>query len=266
MKRKASSVALFFLLLAGTNAAPQQDPESLHLVVNIPASRLDVRRAGQLIQSYPVAVGAAAYPTPIGDFAITEITWNPWWVPPPSEWAKDRKAESPGADNTMGVVKLRFRDLYFVHGTADVRTLGRAASHGCIRMSNPDAVALARVVQEAVGPAFTSAQFDSILGPGRRTRAVTLSAPVALKVVYERVEATDLLLMLHPDPYRRGTPTHAEVVAALQSGLAPDIEIDSTRLASLLALPALRTVAVPLSTITRRAIHRDGGTQDEPHS
>jgi len=252
VKWKATYAVLVLGLSAGIPLSQHHDPEPLSLVVNVPASRLDVWRAGRSIRSYGVAVGAPAFPTPIGEFTITEITWNPWWLPPQSKWAEDRKPEPPGENNPMGVVKLRFADLYYVHGTADVRSVGHAASHGCVRLSNSDAVELARTVQEAVGPHFTAEQIDSILGPRRRTRAVTLSAPIALRIVYERIEATDSVLLLHPDPYRRGTPTLAQAMTLLRPVLASDVEVDSSRLASLLALPVARTVVIPVHTITRR--------------
>src|SRR5688500_16217181 len=62
----------------------ESKPAPARLVLNVPATRLDVWRGDSLIRSFRVAVGSRAFPTPIGEFQVTELTWNPWWVPPPS--------------------------------------------------------------------------------------------------------------------------------------------------------------------------------------
>jgi hypothetical protein len=65
--------------------------EPLRLVLNVPAARLDVLEAGTLTRSYRVAVGTADHRTPIGAFQVDRVVWNPWWVPPPFEWARTMK-------------------------------------------------------------------------------------------------------------------------------------------------------------------------------
>lgn len=66
--------------------APEQ---GLRLELNVPAYRLDLLVGGRLLWSYTVAVGMPRHPTPIREYAIGEIVWNPWWFPPPSDWARD---------------------------------------------------------------------------------------------------------------------------------------------------------------------------------
>jgi lipoprotein-anchoring transpeptidase ErfK/SrfK len=52
----------------------------------------------------------------------------------------------------MQGVKIYFNPpYYFIHGTNDPGSIGEAASHGCIRMTEDDAVSLARRIQEAGG-------------------------------------------------------------------------------------------------------------------
>src|SRR5262245_34345307 len=137
----AGSAALF-----SAEASRQSIPartSSLQLIVNVPAARLDVWQEGNWLKSYRVAVGAPRFPTPQGDFQLSAVTWNPWWIPPPSDWARNEKAQPPGERNPMGRVKLAFGNFYYLHGTPDVRSIGRAASHGCIRLRNDDAIELA---------------------------------------------------------------------------------------------------------------------------
>src|SRR5262245_27755708 len=109
----------------------QQPSAPVNLVLNIPATRLDVWAGDSLTRSYRVAVGSIIYPTPTGFFEITDLTWNPWWIPPPSEWARSETAKRPGPSNPMGRVKIRFDDYLYLHGTGETNSLGRAASHGC---------------------------------------------------------------------------------------------------------------------------------------
>ena len=108
-------------------SSPQGDqPPAITLRLNIPAYRLEVFERGILSRSYRTGVGMKDYPTPTGSFAIGHLVWNPRWVPPPAEWAKSDTAMPPGPANPMGRVKLFFAPLYFIHGTPDAGSIGRA--------------------------------------------------------------------------------------------------------------------------------------------
>lgn len=135
--------------------------------------------------TYAVAVGTADHPTPSGSFRINRIIWNPRWVPPDSEWAEDLEPAEPGdPHNPMGRVKMYFRDpAYYIHGTPDEASIGRAASHGCIRMRHEDVVELARLVMEHGGEPREPGWFRRILNRVRSTEEVRLSDPVPLEIV-----------------------------------------------------------------------------------
>ena len=90
---------------------------TLAIEINVPAFRLDVRADTQVIRSFAIAVGMRRYPTPTGDFVISEVQWNPWWNPPDSPWAENDTVTPPGPGNPMGKVKLPLGSLLFVHGT-----------------------------------------------------------------------------------------------------------------------------------------------------
>ena len=83
----------------GEPSTPQKPVSELSLELNIPAMRLDLRRGRELVHSYTVAVGMRAYTTPVGTFSLHEITWNPWWYPPASPWARKEKITLPGPSN-----------------------------------------------------------------------------------------------------------------------------------------------------------------------
>lgn len=218
----------------------------LTLDLNIPAYRLDVFETGAPRKSYRVAVGMRQFRTPVGSFAISVIEWNPWWVPPPSPWAAGEKVTPPGPTNPMGRVKLYFRPFYFLHGTPHEESLGTAGSHGCVRMSNADALALARLVQRLGSPETTESEVDWLIADTTTTRRFSLSTPVPLRIRYDLVELRDDSLRFYPDVYRASRKSLSNEALALLSGAGYDTTgVDPVALAT--AVRQARTHAVTLS-------------------
>jgi len=92
------------------------------------------------VRTFGVATGQAAFPTPLGDYEITNLQRNPWWYPPPSDWAADSEPVPPGPGNPLGTRWMGISAPYVgIHGTPDAASIGYSASHGCIRMRIPDA-------------------------------------------------------------------------------------------------------------------------------
>jgi murein L,D-transpeptidase YcbB/YkuD len=197
----------------------------LRLVLNVPATRLDVLEKGERVRSYRVAVGTGDHPTPIGSFHVDRIVWNPWWVPPPFDWARDMEVTPPGPDNPTGRVKLFFGYYLFLHGTPDVESIGSAASHGCVRMANADAIELARIAHAHGSPDLAAVVLDSLIDEPRKTRTIRLPLPVPLTVLYQRIEVRDGALLLHPDPYELDPIDREEVLSALAAaGFPRDVD------------------------------------------
>jgi len=95
--------------------------------------------------TYPVAVGSADYPTPNGLFSIQNMQVDPPWNVPNSDWAGDLAGTTvPGGapDNPLRARWLGVSGPVGIHGTSSIYSLGSAASHGCIRMSEGDVIAL----------------------------------------------------------------------------------------------------------------------------
>jgi hypothetical protein len=184
---------------------PSQPGQSqlLWLELNIPAFRLTVWTDSTLVRSYSVAVGMRRYKTPTGDFEIARIVWNPWWYPPDAEWAALDTVTPPGPGNPMGKVKLMFNGPYYLHGTPAVSSLGHAASHGCVRMRNEDAVELAQLVQRFAGLEVADALLDTLTNTWRKTRVFRLERFTPVTVLYRTAEVSDSVLTLFPDVYRR---------------------------------------------------------------
>lgn len=142
---------LLWTSLRGESAAA--DRPSMRLEASIANRTLKVIENGKVVKTYSVAVGRPSNPTPRGTFRTGKIVWNPWWKPPLVRWARGKKAQPPGdPDNPMQGVKIYFKAPdYYIHGTNDPASIGRAASRGCIRMRPGDAKNLARRIRKAGG-------------------------------------------------------------------------------------------------------------------
>ena len=153
------------------------------LQASLAARQIDVVQDGQVVKSYRVAVGKDAHPTPRGSFRVRRVVWNPSWVPPDEKWARNKTAKGPGEKgNPMKVVKIFFKEPdYYIHGTGDIHSLGKAASHGCLRMEPSEAAELAQMVMESGGSSFGWDTVRRWLRLGSQ-RAVTLKRPVTLQI------------------------------------------------------------------------------------
>jgi lipoprotein-anchoring transpeptidase ErfK/SrfK len=100
--------------------------------VDLSEQRMYVYRDEKLIHSFPVSSGRKGYGTPTG-------RWNAYWLSPKHRSRKYNNAPMPWA--------VFFHEGYAVHGTTDLRNLGRPASHGCIRLAPENAKAFFRLVE-----------------------------------------------------------------------------------------------------------------------
>jgi lipoprotein-anchoring transpeptidase ErfK/SrfK len=125
--------------------------QNLRFVVDISDRELRVLRGEEEVETHPVAVGSEEWPTPTGSWQFRRVDVNPEWNPPKSEeWAKDEERTAPGdPDNPMGRVRLVYRMPNTVHGTDDLDSLGKAVSHGSIRVANEVVLELAEMLLKA---------------------------------------------------------------------------------------------------------------------
>jgi len=95
----------------------------------------------KLAKTYKIAVGQVGLETPAGVYHVQNKAINPAWHVPNSDWAGDLAGKViPGGvpENPLKARWLGIFDGAGIHGTADIGSLGSAASHGCIRMAVPD--------------------------------------------------------------------------------------------------------------------------------
>lgn len=217
-----TSAAATALCLAAVIPLAAQASHGLRLDLNIPTLRLVVYDGDTVLHRYPVAVGEAEFPTPTGAFQVSSAEWNPWWRPPAREWAKNDKITPPGPDNPMGRVKLFFTNLYYLHGTPDEKSIGSAASHGCVRMLNKDVIALGTLLQLRTGTDKGPNFVKRVLG-GRSTMRVGLPETVPLTIRYEPIVVENGVIRIYPDLYaRRNVHTEGVYQALLNAGYSVD--------------------------------------------
>jgi murein L,D-transpeptidase YcbB/YkuD len=224
----------------------------LRLVVNIPAYRLDVYQSDSLIRTLPVAVGMPRYRTPRGSFSITSVEWNPWWIPPKSSWAVREKVTPPGAGNPMGRVKINFAALYFLHGTPLPQSVGSAASHGCLRMRNDDAIELARLVHR-----YGNGQNDAVVDryvQDTTTRWVKVDSTIPVEVTYELAEIRDGRVFVYRDIYHLATRPIADDVFTLLERRGVDAAVvDSARVQDLVRRVRQTGNSLSIDSLMKRA-------------
>lgn len=119
----APTLAVVVLLISTARAAGLPAPE-VRLEVDLSDRVLRVHLAGELMNSFPVAVGEARHPTPRGSFTIDRIVWNPDWPPTdasacarPTSWSSRssfrsrpaRHAATPGSIGWRGTTRLPTR-------------------------------------------------------------------------------------------------------------------------------------------------------------
>src|SRR5690606_37272963 len=194
---------------AGGGGPPAVAPEAagMRIVVNTSSRKLYVYEDGKRTRTYTVAVGKRGHRTPTGRYAISRVVWNPWWHPPNRPWARGKKVTPPGPNHPMGRVKMYFRQMYYIHGTPERGSLGRAVSHGCVRMANSDAIALARLVHRYGGGA-SSSTIDRLVRNSRMTREIWLKRRIPVHIVARSAAVEDGRLEL----YGWGAEAEAEAV------------------------------------------------------
>jgi murein L,D-transpeptidase YcbB/YkuD len=239
------------LMMAGAVVAEaqvvQHAPSGRWLRLNIPAYRLDVLDDSTIVKTYRVAVGMRRFPTPTGVYALHEVVWNPWWTPPKSAWAKLDTVTPPGPANPLGKVKMRVDGAVLLHGTPFPSSIGHAASHACIRLSNRDAIAIAREILARDSSDLPAPAMDSILAGWDVGRTVSVKTPVRFEIVYQLAEVRDSTLWLYPDIYRRGREGHAvEAMRLLAAGSLDTARVDQGALARAAARARMRAVSIPL--------------------
>jgi murein L,D-transpeptidase YcbB/YkuD len=225
-----------------------REPVGRHLLVNIPAYRIDLVEDGRVIESHRVIVGKRATPTPQFAASVEAVTINPTWSVPASivaesvgalvrtnpaaarakgySWTRSPAGglsvvQAPGPQNALGRIKFELPNAFhvYIHDTNSRELFERserALSHGCIRLAEPTALA-ATVLADA---GWDDARIRTAVEAGRTVR-VPLRRTIPVSIVYFTAEpAPDGSTRYWPDIYgldhnlaRRAGGTWAPAVA-----------------------------------------------------
>jgi lipoprotein-anchoring transpeptidase ErfK/SrfK len=138
----------------GTNASGTEPEGPVVVIVTERTKTLQVQTvAGKVLFHAPVTVGSENDPLPIGEWKVNGVSRNPtfnynpelFWDADPSH-AKARIAAGP--NNPVGVVWIDLsKEHYGIHGTPEPSRIGHTESHGCIRLTNWDAMRVAELVK-----------------------------------------------------------------------------------------------------------------------
>lgn len=117
-------------------------------------------RNGELIAFYPASIGSQEKPAPSGTYSVRRVVKNPTYHYDPSFQFKGVRAKrkltiAPGPNNPVGLVWIDLtKASYGIHGTPRPEEIGKTQSHGCIRLTNWDALDLAKRVRRGTLVAF----------------------------------------------------------------------------------------------------------------
>ncbi len=114
---------------------------------------------GRIIYHFPSTLGSEYNPSPSGSYKVTSITQGPDWHYQPKLLGEDPSKETAiipaGPNNAVGAVWMALSKPHFgIHGTSAPETIGYATSHGCIRLTNWDALFLSHKIKPGIDVHF----------------------------------------------------------------------------------------------------------------
>jgi lipoprotein-anchoring transpeptidase ErfK/SrfK len=117
--------------------------------------------SGMLLAFYPATIGSSDNPSPAGAMKINGVGRNPTYTYDPAklDYANHeikRKLVVPaGPNNPVGSIWIDLsKPTYGIHGTPNPDVVGKSQSHGCVRLTNWDVIALAAGVKPGVKVTF----------------------------------------------------------------------------------------------------------------
>lgn len=125
---------------------------SRRILVDTQSRYLEVIEGDRLVALFPITPGSPAHPAPTGQWKIVNVATMPWFrydegVLKRGERTDDFYMLPAGPNNPVGVLWMGLsKPGIGIHGTNNPFTIGRAGSHGCIRLANWDAARMPLLV------------------------------------------------------------------------------------------------------------------------
>jgi len=162
MKKTVSFLALLSFLHLPVSAAffdPGLERDTVYfpstkeagsIIVMTADKRLYYLLGDDMAYEFPIAVGKTSKERFYGTYPITRKAKWPSWRPTPSMLVENPalpEVVKGGKRNPLGARALYLGNSPFrIHGTNNPSSIGKAASHGCIRMHNKDVKELYNIV------------------------------------------------------------------------------------------------------------------------
>jgi lipoprotein-anchoring transpeptidase ErfK/SrfK len=159
---KALDQAGSAILVANVNTKP--------VALGVNAAKLEVDKQnnivrvlgkdGALLAAYPASIGSEEKPAPSGTLKVVRVARNPTYTYDPGFKFRGVKADeklhiAAGPNNPVGSVWIALdQKSYGIHGTAEPSKVGKVDSHGCVRLTNWDALTLAMIVRKGMPVQF----------------------------------------------------------------------------------------------------------------
>ncbi len=150
-------------VIVAASTTPPAAPPATAVIVTVSKSKsvLTVTDASGLVAYHaPATTGSDHDPLPLGEWTVTAVARNPrFHYNPDLFWDADeghaKAAIAPGPNGPVGVVWIDLnKPHYGIHGTPEPGTVGHTASHGCVRLTNWDASAVAGMVAKGTKVVF----------------------------------------------------------------------------------------------------------------
>ncbi len=130
--------------------------EQFSISVSVAEKILELKQDGKLVGSYPITPGSKSLPAPIGEWFVKGFSWMPTFrwdeaILHGSERSNDFYQLPAGPNDPVGILWMELNHKGSgIHGTEVPETIGRTTSHGCIRLSNWNALGLGKKVLPGV--------------------------------------------------------------------------------------------------------------------
>lgn len=140
--------------------APPAKPDVVVTVAKSTSALTVTDGSGKVLMYAPVTTGSEHDPLPIGEWKVNGVSLNPpfrynpelFWDADPSH---NKSVLKPGPNNPVGLVWIDLsKEHYGIHGSPEPSTVGKAASHGCVRLTNWDAARVASLVKPGTPVVF----------------------------------------------------------------------------------------------------------------
>jgi len=201
---------------AAKSPVPADAPKRV-IVVSLEDRKLALVEDGKIVKVYSVAVGKPSTPSPVGSFTIERRVMNP-------TYSHDGRVVAPGPNNPVG---SRWMGLsikgYGIHGTNVPSSIGKAASHGCIRMGKADVENL--FSQVAVGDEVEligkrNEETAQLFGDGQNAGPIAHPAPQTAVAATTPAAAAPTVLQPANVPATLSTLTSAGLAAVASLSVA----------------------------------------------